>query len=216
MPIARVEATVSALPYMKARRAEKLQDLIVRHHLCECLELGFYHGVSSAYFAEILRDAFAKRGHLTTIDRAQALKLSPNIEQLLSRLSLTEYVTIYAEKSSFTWRLMHLIEANPEPIFDFAYLDAGHTWDVTGFGFLLVDRLLKPGGWVVLDDLDWTHDTSPALAQRSSALPEEERVTPQVRKVWELIVKRHTSYGDFREDGALAFARKDGPSGCMG
>jgi predicted O-methyltransferase YrrM len=208
MPISRVQSVVGKLPYMRARQAEKLQELIVRHELRQCLELGFYHGVSSAYFAEIIRDAFGKRGHLTTIDRLHVLNLSPNVEQLLNQLGLSKYVTVYAEERSFTWRLMHLIEENPAPVFDFAYLDAGHTWDVTGFGFLLVDRLLRPGGWIALDDLNWTHAASPALAAQSSKLPEKERVTPQVRKVWELLVQRHPCYGEFREDGQYGLARK--------
>ena len=214
MPITRVRAAIGNLPYMALRRAEKLQDLIVGHGLRQCLELGFYHGVSSAYLAEIIRDAFGDDGHLTTIDRVQALELSPNIFQILNQLDLSSHVTVYVEQRSFTWRLMHLIEAHPDPLFDFAYLDAGHTWDVTGFGFFLVDRLLRPGGWIVLDDLNWSHSASPALAAKSSSLPEEERSTPQVRKVWELLVRRHPSYSDFREDGQLGIARKtDGQRG---
>jgi predicted O-methyltransferase YrrM len=193
---------------MTFQRAEKLQELIVRHGLRQCLELGFYHGVSSAYLAEIIRDAFGDGGHLTTIDRVQALELSPNIEEILAQLSLTPYVTVYVEQRSFTWRLMHLIEMHTDPVFDFAYLDAGHTWDVTGFGFFLVDRLLRPGGWIVLDDLNWSHTVSRALAAKSSSLPSQERSTPQVKKVWELLVQRHPSYSDFREDGQLGIARK--------
>jgi hypothetical protein len=30
-------------------------------------------------------------------------------------------------------------------------------WFVDGLAFFLVHRLLKPGGWIIFDDLDWTH-----------------------------------------------------------
>ena len=56
------------------------------------------------------------------------------------------------------------------PQFDFCFLDAGHTWDVTGFAFLLVDMLLKPGGMIVLDDLDWT------IAKASEGRPERAKL----------------------------------------
>lgn len=83
---------------------------------------------------------------------------------------------------------------------------------MSGFGFLLVDRLLVPGGWVLFDDLDWTFssmikpgvDTPPWLAQ----LTTDELETPQIRKVWELLVKPHPGYQEFCEDGQWGFAQK--------
>ena len=49
-----------------------------------------------------------------------------------------------------------MLESADPPEFDFVFLDAGHTWDVTGFAFFLVDRLLRPGGWLLFDDLNWS------------------------------------------------------------
>jgi hypothetical protein len=39
-------------------------------------------------------------------------------------------------------------------------------------------------------------------------MPPEERITPQVRKVYELLVKPHPSYGDFRTEDGWAYAHK--------
>ncbi len=112
--------------------------------------------------------------------------------------------------SSYTWELMRLLEQDPLPRFDFAYIDGGHTWDVSGFGFLLVDRLLAPGGWVLFDDLDWTLGGSPSMRKTDwvKALPEEERTTPQVRKVFEVLVRTHPDYIDVHEHGGWCWARK--------
>ncbi len=82
---------------------------------------------------------------------------------------------------------MKMFEEDLQPQFDFCYIDGAHSCDVSGFGFLLVDRLLVPGGWVHFDNLDWTFssmikpgvETRPWLVQ----LTPDELETPQIRKV---------------------------------
>jgi predicted O-methyltransferase YrrM len=207
--IERVRDYVAKLPYMKFSQAQRLQDLIVNNGIRDCLELGFYHGVSSAYIAEILKDQGG--GHLTTIDLLTARDRQPNIDQILSHLGLKEYVTVFYEPRSYTWRLMKFLEAQSDPIYDFCYIDGGHSWDVSGFGFFLVEKLLRPGGWLLFDDLDWTYERmigpegKPAFMRR---MPEEEISTRQVRKVWELLVKQHSSFHNTREEGPWGFAQK--------
>ncbi|MGL5809687.1 MAG: hypothetical protein ACRCYQ_07075, partial [Nocardioides sp.] len=77
-----------------------------------------------------------------------------------------------------------------EWVFDFAFIDGAHSWFVDGLAFFLVDKLLKPGAWVLFDDLDWTYATSPTLSQTElvRSMPEDERNTPQIGKVFELLV----------------------------
>lgn len=157
-------------------------------------------------------DELGGDAHVLTIDKQAAVDRNPNIEQLLAKTGLAGRVTpVYAE-TSYTWELLKLLEQEPQPRFDFAYLDAGHTWDVTGFGFLLVDRLLAPGGWVLFDDLDWTIAGSTGLQGRpwAECLPTEQRETPQVRKVFELLVRTHPDYVDCVEQGdwSWGWARK--------
>lgn len=205
-----VEHAFPDLPYMTVAQAGQLQAFLAERDLSECLELGFFHGKSSAFIAAMLEERGC--GHLTTIDRQEAAQRTPNIDTVLATLDLTHRVTWHYEHSSYTWRLMKLLEESAEPRFDFCYIDGGHSWDVSGFGFLLTDRLLKPGGWVLFDDLDWTYSQmvpgdGPVpgwLAQKSA----EEIETAQVRKVWELLVKTHPNYDSFGEDGQWGFARK--------
>ncbi|MGL5811605.1 MAG: hypothetical protein ACRCYQ_16820, partial [Nocardioides sp.] len=67
------------------------------------------------------------------------------------------------------------------------------------------------GAWVLFDDLDWTYATSPTLSQTElvRSMPEDERNTPQIGKVFELLVKQHSGYGEFCSDGAWGWARKN-------
>lgn len=186
-----VTATFKDVRMMREKQALYIRDFMQEHAVDNVLELGFFHGKSSTYFAAILEER--GRGHLTTIDFEKAKARDPNIEGMLREMKLLHRVTPIYAKRSHTWELQRLISSPDRPAFDLCYFDGGHTWDVTGFGFLLVDMLLKPGGWIILDDLDWTladKKGTPATATRYDA---DELVTPGVRRVWELIVP-HMGY----------------------
>ena len=193
---------VANLPYMRLKQAKELTAFLHQEKLTKVLELGFFHGVSSCYLAAAMK---AIGGNpIVTIDLLSAKQRRPNIEDLLGRCDLLDHVEFHYEATSYNWRLMDFIEAGRR--FDFCYIDGGHDWYNTGFAFFLVDKLLEPGGWILFDDLDWTmeHLALPSIATRSL----DERRTPQVRKVWELLVQQHPSYGNFREQRRWGFAQK--------
>jgi predicted O-methyltransferase YrrM len=208
-----IERVVRGLCCMTPEQAQTITDVILRERFQNILELGFYQGVSTCYIAGALDELGS--GHLTTIDLAGARDKQPNVEQLLDRLGLRHFVTPYYEPTSYTWRLMKMLEADPSPRFDFCYLDGAHEWFSDGFAFVLVDRLLQPGGLIIFDDLDWTYDTSPSLknSARVRRMPADERSTQQVRKVYDLLVKTHPDYGDFAERDHWGYARKRRSSG---
>jgi predicted O-methyltransferase YrrM len=202
-----VFAHVGHLPYMRLEQARILFDLIVPNRLHNCLELGFYHGTSSAYIAGAIDELQA--GTLTTIDLEKALERTPNIHEVLEGAGLSQWVTVFAEPRSYNWRLMKFLEEGRTESFDFCYLDGGHTWYDTGFGFCLVDRLLKPGGWIVFDDLNYTYrNSSHSDATWVRKLPEEEQTIAQVERVFNLLVKTHPQYRAFRRTGQFGFAQK--------
>ena len=80
---------------------------------------------------------------------------------------------------SFTWELQKLIAQVPRPRFDLCYFDGGHTWDNTGFGVLLVDILLRPGGILVLDDMNWSFGPPRPTTARTRSSPPD---TPRTRR----------------------------------
>lgn len=190
--LANVKQHYNDLPYMRHDQATELQKLIRDHGLRSILELGFFSGKSSAYLAAALADR--GHGHLTTIDFHHALKRDPSIHEVLESLDLQDYVTVITTQRSYTWELAKMMEQDPRPQFDLCYLDGGHTWDITGWGFVLVHFLLRPGGWIVFDDLDWTITDS--LKKRRQDVKDspwrryskDERDAAGVRMVWELIV----------------------------
>jgi predicted O-methyltransferase YrrM len=197
-----VKEIVKDIPFMTLERAKEITSFLHKENLKRLLELGFCHGVSSCYLAAAMQEVGGDP--VVTIDLLSAMQRDPNIEELLELCKLKDRVEFYYEEKSYNWRLMKFIEEKRS--FDFCYIDGGHDWYNTGFAFFLVDKLIEPGGWILFDDLDWTmeHIDKPWALRR----PLEERRTPQVRKVWELLVQQHPSYGNFREHGSWGFAQK--------
>jgi predicted O-methyltransferase YrrM len=204
----KIHSIIGDVPYMRLDQADKIRNLIIKEKLQSVLELGFFHGVSTCYIAGAVAEL--EGGKVTCIDLVKAQGAKPNVEQLLESVGLRDIVNVYFEPTSYTWRLMKMIEENQKPIFNLCYLDGAHNWFVDGFAFFLVDRLLKPGGWIIFDDINWTYAESPSMRDLDEvmAMPVDERTTPQVRKVYDLLVKQHPSYGNFRLDGDWAYAQK--------
>ena len=196
------------VPIMKPYRGKFLYDFVKRHRFDNCLELGFAMGASAGYIAGALDEIGA--GHLTAVDREDAPFEQPNIEVVLADLDLEPYVTVVREERSYTWFLKRELERADHPRYDFVFIDGGHTWDADGFAFLLVDRLLRPGGWVLFDDLEWSFRRSPT--QRDAPyvlkLPEEEQTALQVRGIWDLLVTPNPRYGHQWEWSGWGFAKK--------
>lgn len=202
------------VPYMKLKQAEIMRQIIVKNKLKNALEIGFYHGKSSVLLAAIFEEI--GEGHLITYDVESAINREPNIIQLLDAYSLSHRVTPVFCKRSFTWELGKMIKDSKRNIFDFCYLDGAHTWDNTGFGFYLIDLLLKPGGVIIFDDLNWTINKSPAY-QKSlkegkdtyNLYSEDEKETPGVRMVFDcLISESHYERMEIKElDWGIAFKR---------
>lgn len=192
---------------MSLEAAEMFYDLITAHELRNVLELGFMHGVSSAYIAGAIEDCGG--GRLTTIDLETARDREPNIFSLLEQCGLAELVEVFFEPRSFNWRLMKFLEESPRRQFDLIYFDAAHTWVDTGFAFLVARRLLRPGGWMVFDDYHHTYRTSRNNAKPwVLRMPEDEQVVAQVERVYSLLTMEDEDFDTFRVKGNFAFARK--------
>ena len=138
---------------------------------------------------------------------------------MLARAGVADRVTVVREFSSYTWWLKEQVAAasdahgNVEPRFDFVYLDGAKNWTIDGLAVVLVEKLLRPGGWLLMDDLDWTYaddpgrDATDGVANRD--LSEPERTEPHLRAVFDLIVAQHPSFTELRvQDEWWGWARK--------
>ena len=184
---------------MNPRQGNLIYKLILKNPIEQVLELGTAHGVGACYMAAALAEK--KKGKVLTIDNKLALERNPNPIELIKKNGLKDYVNPVFAESTYNWELMKIIERQTSngictPIFDFCYIDGAHNFEVDCCAFHLVDKLLKPGGWILFDDLNWTYADSPTLKDTEWVrnMAEEERTTPHVKKIVELVVKTHPGY----------------------
>lgn len=197
-----IAGLVEGIPFMSREHGRRVYDHVRRTRPGEVLELGTAHGVSAAYIAAAL--AANGEGRVTTVDHSGAA-FDPSPDALLERTGLAARVTIVRDFSSYNWFLKETIErrcdadGNCEPLYDFCYLDGSKNFNVDGLAVVLVERLLRPGGWLLMDDLDWTYmdnrwELPEGTGHPLGPLSDSERSTPHLRAVFDLIVKPHPSF----------------------
>ncbi len=207
-------AAVAGIPFMSPAQGRVVFDHVRATAPREALELGTAHGVGAAYIAAALPPG----GRLTTVDFAGA-RYDPAPEQVLARAGVADRVDVVREFSSYTWWLKEQVQArsdahgNVEPRFDFVYLDGAKNLTIDGLAVVLVEKLLRPGGWLLMDDLDWTYADDPGREATDGvvhrSLSEPERTEPHLRAVFDLIVAQHPSFTDLRvQDEWWGWARK--------
>ena len=209
-------AAVEGVPFMSRAEGRIVYEHVRRDRPEAVLDLGTAHGVSSAYIAAALEANGS--GGVTTVESSVVRFEDPTAEELLDRVGLTHRVAIDRSFSTYTWFLKERIEArsdaagNCEPLYDFCYLDGAKDWTTDGLAVVLVEKLLRPNGWLLIDDLDWTfasvRDDEIGLIN-IARLSERERRQPHLRAVFDLIVKQHPSFTELRiQDGWWGWARK--------
>jgi predicted O-methyltransferase YrrM len=212
-----VAARIEGIPFMSPALGRRVYDHILETRPEQTLELGTAHGVSAAYTAAALEAN--GRGHLTTVDHGGA-SYDPSPEEVLARAGLAHRVTIVREHSSYNWFLKEQIErasdtaGNCTPVYDFCYLDGSKNFNIDGLAVILIEKLLRPDGWLLMDDLEWTYEHNPWIVPSGDSNPlgplsESERIEPHLRAVFDLIVRQHPSFTRFaREDEWYGWAQK--------
>lgn len=161
-------------------------------------ELGVLYGDSTCRVAEaLLPDSTLYLFDFHDMVHAVGERLKQR--NLWGRHTVLLYGNSRRLRDSYNWSLMHIMRYHPEPLFDYVFLDGAHTYDVDGLALLLLDRLLRPGGYLELDDYDWYIGRS--ATQAPGVYPEiaewytEEQIhTPHVAKIAHLFLERGEGY----------------------
>ncbi|AWW00549.1 O-methyltransferase [Arcticibacterium luteifluviistationis] len=211
MKFSEVEEKTKGLRWLSAAQGKILYDLVYENDIENVLELGFFHGVSAMYMAAALQEK-GKAGMITTLDKTNAKELKPNIDDLSAELGLSSFIKPLYAHDCYTWELLRLLDLNPRPSFDLVFIDGAHLWKTDGFAFFLCDKLLAENGYLIMDDIGWSmaKNADPKSKEWTKKYSDEEQSTNQLQKVFDLLVKEHPSYGDFRVEDGWAFARKTG------
>jgi hypothetical protein len=158
-------------------------------------EIGCYEGTTSRGFAEFL----GGEGELHLFD------FEDNVEKVSRMLAADGYTNVVPHGNSrklmdsYNWSLMKVLRENDQPIFDYVFIDGAHVWGIDALAFFLVDKLLKPGGYVDFDDYNWSLERSPTYSPRFNAATQELYTDEQIgeshiKLIVELLVKRDPRY----------------------
>ncbi|WP_022756114.1 class I SAM-dependent methyltransferase [Butyrivibrio fibrisolvens] len=95
---------------------------------------------------------------------------------------------------SYNWNLSNLLinmkNEGEAGMFDVAYLDGAHTLLHDGLAMVLLKRLLKVGGYLVVDDLNWSYANNKYRTKEEmlDKFPEEQYYACQVRRAVNLFL----------------------------
>lgn len=158
-------------------------------------EIGIYRGETARHIADLLAGA----GEIHLFDFED--RVAPVAAELheAGHRNVVAHPNSRRLMDSYNWSLMQLLAEHGQPVFDYVFLDGAHTWALDALAFLLVDRLLKDGGYVDFDDYGWTIARSPSM--RPEAFPDVRRLytdeqieRAQVALVVDLLVRSHPGY----------------------
>lgn len=206
------------VPHMTPQQGRAVYDHIRSEGVRDVLEIGTAHAVSASYMAAAVEENGG--GSVTTIDHANATKArDPSPQAILDGCGVGHLVNrVLVTDSSYTWWLKNQVASqsdsagNCTPLYDFCYLDGAHNFTIDGLAAYLVEKLLRPGAWLLLDDLDWRYrsgNAGPGQSADDLHLSEDERRGLPMQDVFDVIVRQHPSFGEFRvEDEHWAWAHK--------
>ena len=219
MKFEEIRNKIEGIPYIMSEMAKDLYRFVTENRPAHCLELGFAHGASSCYIAAALDEI--GDGQLTSVDLLSGLSWQkPSIEELMEKTGLARWVSINREHSGYNWFLKKKIMENSvgnscTPIYDLCFIDGPKNWTIDSAAFFLVDKLLKPGGWIVFDDLQWTYQKKIDNGKSKSdgvlllELGPDEIEQPHIELIFQLLVMQHPEYSNFLvKDNWWAWAQK--------
>jgi predicted O-methyltransferase YrrM len=96
---------------------------------------------------------------------------------------------------SYNWTLAKFLLAGQRNIYDYIYIDGAHTFAVDGLAFTLCDLLLKPGGFMEVDDYDWKFSKAQWMKDtRNEFMTDEQIDTAQVAMVVDIFLNGNPNY----------------------
>ena len=163
----------------------------------------------SLYLLAVLEDLGS--GTLTSFEEGDSSS-SQEVSRQIKMLGLDLRLSVLPSDRSYAWALRRLIAETPRPQFDVCILNGHKTWEAGGFGAVLGDMLLRPGGLMVLPDLGWSMATSPYFKERPQLTQKyaaDELHAQPVKLIAELLLP-HLGYEMIAvpESKAFALARK--------
>ena len=192
-----------------------IYQFIVDNKLQACIELGAGFGATSCVMGAAVNKL--DQGKVITIDKY--LHQPVNVKVLMRHVGLSDdSIEVVIDELGYNWYLAELIREQTRdgvcvPIFDFCLLDGAHEWETDALAFSLLAKLLKPDGWIAIDDINFCLRMIPNWQESHGTHTDRELDTFQMKMVYELVVQQHPDFCGFHltHEGRIGWARKKNP-----
>lgn len=220
----RLVASIDGTPWMSPDQGRRVWDHIRSTRPALVLDVGTCYGTSAAYMAAACQANGS--GRVVTVDSAQfddRVDIVKWCRDLWDRCGVSDSVDmVRIPHSNYAWWLMEQVAEHSDggacrPLYDFVYLDGAKWLTLDAASVVLIEQLLCPEGWLLMDDLDWSYADHPELVpvvsypqtQTSYRFSDAEIAAPHLRAVFDLVVKRHPAFTRFVEqNGQWGWAQK--------
>lgn len=161
-------------------------------------EIGIYNGDTAIVVARNLEPG-ATMQLFDFEDRIKYVEARLKADEALAEKDINVRLTPNTDLvyDSYNWSLAHCLME--QLTYDLVFIDGAHSWHHDGMAFLLIDKMLPPGGVIVFDDIEWSVATSttmnPAAFPEVTAQYTEDQIDAvQVKMIIELLVKPDPRY----------------------
>lgn len=204
------EQILSLVPppvHPRLKYGKTLYEFITTNRLSTILELRSVPGITTAYLAGAIQEQGT--GTLKSVCQRVLQPIDYNVPEALQLAKLSSFVTLYEEPTNFDWQLMKFLQEGLFETFDLCLIEGGQTWSNVGFACCLAERLLKPGGWILLDNMNFSfHESKLKNKKWVTNKQEDEQTMRQVNCVYDLLLRENPNFGRFLKRGPLAFTQK--------
>jgi predicted O-methyltransferase YrrM len=151
---------IPVLPTSVERAAgEALRDLAVREGASQTIETGFALGMSALFLCQAVLTVDPDGGHHVAIDPYQQASWKGAGLASLAAAGVDGRVEVIEEESELA--LPQLVREGRK--FDLAFVDGNHRFEGVLLDLVFMERLVKPGGLIVADDM-WMPSARVAVA----------------------------------------------------
>jgi hypothetical protein len=134
------------------------------------------------------------------------------IDKILLEFGSEEVLLRIQEHSSLDWSLLQLLQDRAGEQYDFMMIDGGRSCSEVGFACVLGERLIRPGGWIMVSDTRFSF--AKQIRRDASLKPKlsnSELSTCQINAVFEIFLKSHPNFTTYRRRFGIGLAQKIEP-----
>lgn len=142
---------------LPARECDVLRDVLIAEGACAVLEVGLAYGSSALAIGEAVLATCGRRACHVMIDPFQASAYSNVGWELLCSVGLGATSKLLVEASSLV--LPRLLGEGF--VADAAFVDGSHRFHEVFVDLYFLRKLVRPGGLIVLDDVEWPSVSGP-------------------------------------------------------